>query len=195
MRVPAGWPLVRRVLHEHRRVVIPLAAVLLLNLLAYAIFVYPLSARVDNVTVRTTEAEADLAAALREHAGAKELLAGRARAAERLDRFYARVLPANLTKARQIFSPRLDALARKAGVKTKNVGAERTSDPDHALTRLQMRMSLTGTYDRIRRFIHQVEQAEEFVVIDNVEIAEESADEAELRMQLDLATFFRSAPQ
>ena len=42
---------------------------------------------------------------------------------------------------------------------------------DSTLTRLQIQMVLTGSYADMRAFIHQLETAPEFVVIDNVQLA------------------------
>jgi hypothetical protein len=49
--------LTRRVFDEYRRVITPLAAALVLNIAAYAFFVYPLSQRVANVAQRNQDAE------------------------------------------------------------------------------------------------------------------------------------------
>jgi Tfp pilus assembly protein PilO len=192
IRIAYG-PLVGRALGEHKPVVLGLAALLVINVVGYAFFVHTLRTRVDNVTELTRAAENDLAAALREHTQAKELVAGRASAATSLDRFYAQVLPVDLAAARRIASPRLSQLAREAGARTRSIGATPDSDPDHTLTRLQIPMGLTGSYDSIRRFIHQIERAKEFVVIENVEISKESEEDGELRLELDLATFYKDS--
>ncbi len=69
-----GMGLVRRVLAEHRRIVIPLSVALVVNVLAYALIVYPLSQRVANVTQRDLAAEQALAQATAEHGQASGTL-------------------------------------------------------------------------------------------------------------------------
>jgi hypothetical protein len=74
-----GSAIVRRVASEHRRVLIPLAALLLLNVLVYAFGVYPLAQRVANVEQRDRAAEEARAQAQREHAAARGALTGKER--------------------------------------------------------------------------------------------------------------------
>jgi hypothetical protein len=45
----------------------------------------------------------------------------------------------------------------------------------------------------MRTFIHQLETAPEFVVIDNVELTEEDAGN-ELKVKLQLSTYYRTMP-
>ena len=58
-----GTPLARRALAEHRRYVVPLMIALAVNVLGYALFVYPLAQRVANVEQRNQEAGQALMAA------------------------------------------------------------------------------------------------------------------------------------
>ena len=61
------------------------------------------------------------------------------------------------------------------------------------LTRLQIRMVLTGTYPDMRTFIYQLETAPEFVVIDNVQLAQGADGGESLVVTLDLSTYYRDA--
>jgi hypothetical protein len=63
---------------------------------------------------------------------------------------------------------------------------------DSSLTRLRITMQLSGTYAEIRSFLHQLETAPEFVVVDNVELAE-GADAGALTVTLELSTYYRGA--
>ena len=75
-----GETLIQRVLREHRRVVVPLAVALGVNILVYAVAVYPLSQRVANIQQRDRTAEEQLLAARRDHAQASGTLTGKDRA-------------------------------------------------------------------------------------------------------------------
>ena len=62
------------------------------------------------------------------------------------------------------------------------------------LTKLKVNVELTGTYNNLRSFIHGIESAPQFVVIEHISLAEGS-NEGSLRLAIDLSTYFRSASQ
>lgn len=189
-----GLGLVRRVAQEHRRLVFPLLGALAVNVLVYALVVYPLSDRVANVAEREQAAEAALDAARREHAQASGALTGKARASAELTTFYSDVLPQGLTGARRLTYLRLSQLARQSDLQLENWRATDTLERNSTLSQLSIQMELTGSWDDIRGFLHQLETAPEFVVIDNVELAE-GADGGALALTLALSTYYRDAPQ
>ena len=176
-----GAIVVRRALAEHRRVVVPLVAALVINVLVYAFIVYPLSDRVANVEQRTQQAEQALAAARGDFAQASGTLTGKDRAATELATFYKDVLPRDLSGARRMTQLRLAQLARQAGLEFER---------DSTLMRLQITMQLSGSYSEIRAFLHQLEIAPEFVVIDNVALAE-GADGGALGVTLEMSTYYQ----
>ena len=59
------------------------------------------------------------------------------------------------------------------------------------LTRLKVSMDVEGSYGDIRDFIYEIESSPEFVVIDDVTLADNAANEA-LRLTLQLSTYFRT---
>ncbi|HVZ20345.1 MAG TPA: type 4a pilus biogenesis protein PilO [Vicinamibacterales bacterium] len=187
--------LLRRILREHRRTIAPLLAVLVIDVLAYGLLVYPLSSRVSNVTERTATSERALAAARRDYAQASGTLNGKSRAATELTTFYRDVLPADLTAARRQTFLSLNQLARDAHLHY----VRGTNDTEQArgstLARLKIEMELSGTYADIRAFIHRVETAPAFVVIDNVELAQASDSENVLTLKLELSTYYRAEAQ
>jgi Tfp pilus assembly protein PilO len=191
MRNLLQWRLVRRAAVEHRIAGIALAGLILLNVLAYVLFVYPLSQRVNNVASLTSSAENELAKARLEHTQASNLVTGRARSTEKLETFYRDVLPRDAAMARQIASPRLYQIAMAAGVHPQSINAQPLTDRDNVLTQLEIRMDLTGTYDGIRRFIHLLERATEFVTVINMRVIERPDADGELDAQLDLATYYK----
>jgi len=185
--------LMRRALHEHRQLVVPLALLLAVNVLVYALYIYPLAQRVNNAASLTTTAEAELAAGRLQHAQANALLTGPARANEKLETFYKTVLPAGFVEARSLSSPRLNQIAREAGVRARSFDSAVLHDDDELLTRLKIDMSVSGSYSGVRRFIYGLEHAPEFVVVENVRITEEARDEDLLSVDLELSTFYREA--
>lgn len=189
-----GQPLIRRIVREHRRLVYPLAIALVANLVVYAAFVYPLARRVANVEQRDRAAEAELAAAQRELARARGILTGKDRAALELETFYSEVLPPDMAGARRLTSLRLQQLAREAGLRPESTGISEGDSRTETLAALEIDMTLTGSYSALRAFIYQLEIAPEFVVIDNMQLAEGGDEAGELRISMTLSTYYRSRP-
>lgn len=187
-----GMALVRRVLAEHRRLVIPLSVALAVNLLAYSLVVYPLSERVANVTQRDLAAEQALTQARAEHAQAAGTLTGKARASTELTTFYNDILPRDLSGARRLTYLRLAQLARESNLRFESGSYKPVKERDSTLTRLGIELVLAGSYANVRTFIHELESSPEFVVIDNVELSE-GADGGNLVVTLELSTYYRNA--
>jgi Tfp pilus assembly protein PilO len=184
--------LTRRVFAEYRRVITPLAAALVLNIAAYAFFVYPLSQRVANVAQRNQNAEQALTAARADYAQATGTVTGKTRAAEELNTFYSKVLPADFPAARRLIHLRLAQLARRSNLQMDRVTYEPDEKRKGSLTRLNITMDLAGPYAAMRTFIHELEISSEFVVIDNIELSEESDGDNQLKVKVDLSTYYRN---
>ena len=187
-----GMALIRRVMREHRRVVLPLAIALGVNLVLYAAVVYPLAQRVANIEQRDRTAEEQLLSAQREHAQAAGTLTGKDRAAAELTTFYTDILPSDLAGARRLTHLRLAQLARESNLKFLHASFEPIAERNRTLTRLKIEMVLSGSYADMRAFIHQLETSPEFVVIDNVELGE-GAEGGPLSVTLDLSTYYRES--
>lgn len=184
--------LVRRVIAEHRRLLLGLGAAIVLNALVYALVVYPLSERVANVAERERAAEQGLAKAKAEHDQTSGTLTGKSRASAELTTFYENVLPQDLAGARRLTYLRLARLARDSGLDYQRASYAPVVETGSTLTRLQIQLVLSGTYPDMRSFIYQLETASEFVVIDNVQLAEGADEGGSLVVTLDLSTYFRN---
>ncbi len=119
-------------------------------------------------------------------------LTGKDRAATELTTFYHSVLPSNVSSARRLVYLRLHQLARDAGMRYSRMANEIVEERTSTLTRLKTEMELAGSYPSMRAFVHQLETAPEFVVIDNVELTEDDQG-GELKVKLQLSTYFRTA--
>lgn len=185
--------LFRRVLTENRRVVWPLAIAVLVNAVVYGAFVYPLRNRVANGQTRATEAERNQRAAERELQAAKGIAQGKQRAEADLQTFYRRVLPADIAQARRQVYVRLAQLAREANLKLQRQTADEERDSKESrLERLRFGLVLEGSYDSVRRFVHAIEIAPEFLIIDNTALALRSEPNAPLVLTLAVSTYFLS---
>lgn len=183
--------LLHRAVAENRRLVIGLVVALVVNVVVYAFVVYPLSQRVANIEQRNQAAEQALALARTDHAQALGTLTGKARASTELTTFYRDVLPHDLAGARRLTYLRLARLARQANLEYDRSSYAPVVERDSTLTRLQIQMVLSGTYAEMRDFIYQLETSPEFVVIDNVLLAEGGEGTGSLVVTLDLSTYFR----
>jgi Tfp pilus assembly protein PilO len=191
--VTVGHPLLRRVLREHRRILLPLAVLLVANVVAYAFIVYPLQQRVQNIEGREQAAARELAAAQQEHRQAAGTLSGKDRAAMELQRFYNEVLPRDLSSARELTFVRLPQLANQFDVVfDRRSFAQPTERRDSDLIQLRARVELAGRYSDLRSFIHQLESWREFVVIDNITLSEEDEETGLLELELDLSTYYKA---
>ncbi len=191
----AGQSIVQRVLAEHRRVVYALVAGIVINILVFAFLVYPLQSDVANVEQRTRAAEAALAAAQAEFGRANGALTGKDRALKELDTFYSSVLAKDLTGARRLTFARLAQLAAKSSLDFERRRYEPVVERGSNLTRLKVSMELMGSYADVRDFIHEIESSPEFVVIDEINLAEGSQGDSMLRLTLQLSTYFRTGEQ
>jgi Tfp pilus assembly protein PilO len=182
----------KRVFLEKRAPIVALSAGIVLNVAAYALIVYPRGVKSAGAAERASVAVASLQAAQRDFAAAKALVTGKTRAEEELSTFYDKVLPADESQARRQTYTALPHLARRANVRF----AERRTDLDPAtpknsrVGRLQIRMVLSGEWESIRQFIYDVESASEFVIIDDVILAQNDPGKP-LTLTLELSTYFR----
>jgi Tfp pilus assembly protein PilO len=181
----------RRVVQEHRRAVVLISGGLILNILLYAIVVRPLARSVANIEQSTLAAEQARNAAQAEFGRANGTLTGKDRATKELQTFYSKVLAQDLSGARRLTYGRLQRLAQQNRLAYQGSRYEPLEERGSSLTKLKVQVELTGSYPSMRSFIHAIETAPEFVVIENISLAEGSS-EGSLRLALDLSTYFRS---
>ena len=183
--------LVRRVVQEHRRAVLILAAALVLNLGLYLFAVRPWKNSVASIQQRTEAAEQARAAAQAEFDRANGTLTGKDRATKELDTFYSMVLAQDLSGARRLTYGRVQRLAQENRLAYQGSHYEPIEDRRSTLTKLKVNVEITGTYSNLRSFIHAIESAPQFVVIENISLAE-GTNEDSLRLAMDLSTYYRS---
>jgi hypothetical protein len=183
---------VRRIVQENRRVVYILAAALVINAALYALVVYPLSQRVTSGEQEAGESTRALVAARKTFDSARGTVSGKKEADAELVKFYEDVLPPDLSGARRVLYPRLDQLARKANL---TLGAYRfhlDANPIGDLRKITMTMNLTGDYSSVRRFIHELETAPEFLVLESVAVTAASEGDRRLNVVAQVATYYRT---
>lgn len=183
--------LLQRIVVEKRSVVATLAIALAANLLAYVLVVRPLALKFAGAEGRARQAASSLAAAEKDMALARALVSGKAEADQELSAFYQKVLPSDQTAARRMTYASLYALARKTGVRYE---ARSTSieegERDSRLGRMNIKMVLQGEYRNIRQFIYELESAPEFIIIEDLTLAESTANDPQT-LTINLSTYYR----
>ena len=182
----------KRIFDDKRRLVIPVVAGLALNVVLFVGVVYPLRARTQTMEVRAEAANLDLQAAERDAADARGLTQGRDRTDTALKAFYSDVLPSNHAEARQATFLRLTQLAAGHDLEQSRRSTDPKQDRESSLARLQISMTLRGTYENIRRFIHQVETGDDFIVIDSISLQQGEEAGAPLTLALALSTYYQA---
>lgn len=182
----------RRIFDDKRRLVIPVAAGLALNVVLFAGVVYPLGARVRSMEARAETAEQELRAAQREDTDARGITQGRDRTDTALKAFYKDVLPASHASARQATFLRLTQLAEQHDLQPSRRSTDPKQDRGSTLARLQISMTLRGSYENIRRFIYQVETGGDFIVIDSIALQQGEEAGSPLTLALALSTYYRA---
>jgi Tfp pilus assembly protein PilO len=185
--------LLRRILSEKRLIVVPLALAVVANVVAYAVVVRPLQARVNSAEERRRDAEENRRAAARDLAQAQATETGKQRAEEDLQRFYRQILPGDFASARRAVYVRLAQLARECNLRYERQSIEQTRDSrTTVLTHLRVTLVLDGSYEDVRRFLHAVETAPEFFIVDTVGLAYRGEANAPLMVTLGMSTYFRA---
>ena len=185
--------LLKRIAVEKRVYAVPLLVALLINVLVYLIVVAPLAVKSSTAAERAQAAAAVLAAAERDRAAARDLVVGKARAEEELTTFYGKMLPSDFVAARRMTYARLPALARQSNVRADAFTFDLDQDVKSArLGRLHIRMFLQGEYEDFRRFIYVLETSSDFVIIDDVTLAQDDVSKP-LKLTLELSSYYTKA--
>lgn len=179
-----------RILHEKRRLIWPIAIVLLLNVAVFAAVVYPLSKKVANGEQDAQASASALDAARRDFAAARATVSGKVQADVELQKFYADVLPPDGSGARRITYLRIAQLAKDCDLRLERESNTSEAIPDSHLGKLTLAASLSGDYRDVRRFIHSIETAPEFLVLEYVTLSQGDADKP-LSLAVTIATYFR----
>ena len=183
----------RRVFTEKRSLIVPLLIAIVVNIALYAIVVYPLSEKVAGGEQAARASSRALDAAKRDYAQARATVAGKGQADEELRKFYSDVLPPDISGARRITFLRMEQLARQAGLRLERETSDPKPERDSQLVKFTYTASLSGEYRNIRRFVHELETAPEFLVLENVELSQSETEQRGLNVNVQIATYYRAA--
>ena len=186
--------MLRRVLLEQRKAVTLLAIVLVANVAVYAGLVYPLGARVAAADTRAARAEENRRSAQREFNAIRAVSSGKEQAENELRTFYDTVLPANLSAANRATYVSVAQLARECNLRyvRRGAGAEE-AQRNGQLDQWKIGIVLEGDYANMRQFIHRLENAPYFVVIDELSIEQGRMAGDTLVLSLSLSPYSRTS--
>jgi Tfp pilus assembly protein PilO len=185
---------IRRIYHEKRRIIIPVLAGLVLNIILYVAVGYPLRVRVRSTEAHAQTAAQALQAAEQDEATARRAAEERERTEVALKAFYKDVLPSSFAQAQQTTFLRLTQVAGQHNLQQTRRDTDREIDKEGSLVRMRTSISLKGDYEDIRRFIYQVESGTDFIVIDSVVMRQGTEPGSPLTLDLNLSTYYRAGP-
>jgi len=183
-----------RIVSDHRRVLVPLGAVLIINLVVLAAVVLPLRRSVASGDARARTSAQALAEAAADFKNAEATREGQGLARRDLERFYKDVLPVDVSAARRLTSLKLGQMVRRHDVNFQRSASTPETSRNSELERLKISYVLSGDWEDIRLLIHAIETGADFVVIDNVVLHEGNEASAPLSLTLDLSTYYRVGP-
>lgn len=184
--------LVGRIFTERRAVMLPLALFLLANIGVLLGVVWPMQRAVNGADEAHYQATMSLAAARKEETDWKAKRNSKDRADLELRQFYSEILPVNFRGAVNVANFFLQRVAGESKLVLRSGTWEPEPIKGSRLTRVSGTVTLLGDYGNIRRFLYEVETAQEFVVIERVELSEANSTQNDNRLELTLtvATYY-----
>ena len=187
-----------RVYRERRAIILPLVAVLIINIGVLLLAVIPLGRRAASAKDEATAAKVSLASAKLLERQAEQAATRRTTADAELQRFEHDILPKDFPTATRTTNLWLQHAARDAGLEFRQSRFETNEVRESRLTRAYSTVTLVGRYSDIRRFLAAMETAEEFVVLERVELAQSDTTQQgpneRLEIALNVSTFFPTPP-
>jgi len=188
----------RRIFTERRGVILPVLLLLAANIGVLLLVVLPLQTSVAGLETARDSSILTLSQARNIERSAKAAMTSRQRADVELEKFYAEVLPRDLVTATKATNLWIQHAARDAGVTYTAAAFDYVPLRDSKLTRAFARITLSGRYPNIKKFLYALETAEEFIVVEKVELTEPggatTSQQGVLEVSMTVATYYLSPP-
>jgi hypothetical protein len=187
-------PLLRRIFLERRAVLLPLLIAFVVNIGVLVLGVLPLRQAVSGAETDALNARVSLAGARAAERGAKDARSGKERADTEMRKFYSEILPRDFQSAANLISFWPLKIARESRVHFRSgTTLPKAMEDPSTLVKVSTKATLTGEYADIRRFLYEIETAEQFVVIESVELSQSgnlSQQTGVLEVSLEIATYY-----
>ena len=107
----------------------------------------------------------------------------------RVEEFYGRWLSSEADRLTQVIAE-VKRMARSAGVKTSGFRYPDEALEEFELVRRSIVFSVEGGYQQLRRFVHDLERSEQFLILDEIGLNETSGGNSEVRVRIKVSTLF-----
>ena len=187
--------LTKRIFVERRRVILPLIVFLLANVAGLGAVLW-LQRGEANAEIDRLQTDSELADARKLAMQAKDQKTRKDRADIELGKFYADILPKDFATAQNMTNFWLGRIAASSRLKYRGGTFDPAPVRDSRLTKFTGEVTLVGEYADIRRFLYEVETAEEFLIIEKVALSQPNSAQGggQLEVALSVATYFLSEP-
>ncbi len=182
--------LMQRIFVEKRLAITIVIIAVVIDIALYALLVLPRSVALTNARQRAEVASSGLIAAEQALATARTTVDGKLDADRELKIFYREILPSDLSDARGITFARLEEAASRNNLLMERRSSSTDREEGSRLARLQMTMFLKGDYRDMRRFLSELETADDFIVIEEISLSQDDAAENTESLTLGLATYY-----
>lgn len=176
-----------RIFTERRAVMVPLALFLLANIGVLLGVVWPMQRAVNGADEARYQATMSLATARKAESESKAKRSSKDRADLELRKFYSEILPVNFNGAVRVANFFLQGVATESKLVLRSGQWEPEPIKGSRLTKVSGTVTLLGDYVNVRKFLYEVETAQEFVVIERVELSEANSTQNDTRLELTLA--------
>lgn len=176
---------------DARRILGVLLALLLLDCLFFAIFVYP---KVKETTALRAEKDSftSVLSDTKQHTEALGASLERVRAQEKgLESFYGEILGTKQAKMVEI-EREISKIATEFRIDPREVRYDTEELPEGHVERFLIQLPLQGDYQNLRSFIERVERSQNFLVIDRVVLSGTKEGGVLLQLNVDVATYFNA---
>ena len=182
--------LLRRIFVEKRLAITIVIVAVVVDISLYALVVFPWSVALASARTRGEVAGTALIVAEQNLEMARATVDGKLEADRELQTFYRETLPSDLSNARGITFARLEEAASLNNLLMERRSSSTDREEGSRLARLQMTMFLKGDYRDMRRFLFELETADDFIVIEEISLSQDDAAENTESLTLGLATYY-----
>ena len=178
----------------NRRIPLFIGALILLNVLAYAIIFYVVTPRLNGLERLYIERQAQVREARlgRDGASAENPREIFRRGEEDLGKFRA-ALPSRTEFTALIGE--VYSLAGEAGLSIDRIGFDPEEITGRALLRYTLNFSVGGDYGQIKKFVYSLEQSDRLIAIEELSLSGGKSEEGEVSLRVRLSTYFKTDTQ
>ena len=186
----------KRIFAERRSVLVPLLALLVIDVALLGGVVWPLKKVVASDTEAADAAKFATALATQRAIQMRNARTSRDRAEQELAKFYGQVLPTSQPAASAVLNLDIAKLARQNNLVLGARGWDDELIKDSTLQRLITKVELTGDYASVLHFIYDVETSPSFLAIRSVQLSQalqqrQQQNSGQLQLALEIVTYYR----